>query len=265
MSMSYILTNDHVRLAYSDVGDGPTMIFLPGYSDIKETWYFQSKYFSENGYRIICLDWRSHGCSSHTAKNMKIMRLAADLHELITTLKLENVILIGHSMGASVIWAYVTIFGQTNVSKIITVDESPKLINDVGWQAGIKNLNWDNFIELAPLILQQPLTEQQMPATLKNIRNRFKTDHPFDADLGYGLLLDHMKQDWRTTVINITVPQLFVVGDKSPLWAGDYSNYCEKKNNINIFKTLIKNTGHFPQIEDAERFNSEINFFLKNT
>lgn len=261
--MSYILTTDGVRLSYSDMGNGPVMIFLSGYSDIKETWYFQAKYFLEKGYRTICLDWRSHGCSAHTAKNMKIMRLAADLQQLIVTLHLNSPILVGHSMGASVIWAYATIFGQNNIDKIVIVDESPKLINNATWHAGIKNLNWDNFMDVARLLLRQPLVQQQIPVTLKNIRNEIKNEHPFDDDLGYELLLDHMKQDWRTTVVNIEVPQLFVITDNSPLWAGNYIDYCENLNNI--FKTLINNTGHFPQIEDHNQFNNKIEFFLNNT
>ncbi|MBC6498452.1 alpha/beta hydrolase [Weissella confusa] len=68
-------------------------------------------------------DWRQ-------TKNLTIKQLAADVNALIMYLKLDKVILIGHSMGASVIWAYQSQYGETHIAIIITIDESPKLTND---------------------------------------------------------------------------------------------------------------------------------------
>lgn len=55
------LTDDHVKLVYTDEGDGQPIIFLTGYSGIKEEWYFQRNFYVNHGYRVITVDWRNHG------------------------------------------------------------------------------------------------------------------------------------------------------------------------------------------------------------
>jgi non-heme chloroperoxidase len=64
---------------------------------------------------------------------LKISRLAKDLYELLTELDLNEVALLGHSMGSSVIWRYFDLFGSERLSKIILVDQSPFLISDPHW------------------------------------------------------------------------------------------------------------------------------------
>jgi non-heme chloroperoxidase len=43
------------------------------------------------------------------------------------------VALLGHSMGSSVIWYYIDLFGPEHLSKIILVDQSPFLTSDPHW------------------------------------------------------------------------------------------------------------------------------------
>ncbi|NEU49185.1 alpha/beta hydrolase, partial [Enterococcus faecium] len=43
------LTDDHVKLVYTDEGDGQPIIFLTGYSGIKEEWYFQRNFYVTHG------------------------------------------------------------------------------------------------------------------------------------------------------------------------------------------------------------------------
>ncbi len=60
-------------------------------------------------------------------------RLAKDLFELLTELDLNEVALLGHSMGSSVIWCYIDLFGSERLSEIILVDQSPFLTSDSNW------------------------------------------------------------------------------------------------------------------------------------
>jgi non-heme chloroperoxidase len=64
---------------------------------------------------------------------VKRSRLARDLYELLTDLDLNEVVLLGHSMGSSVIWCYFDLFGPERLSKIILVDQSPFLTSDPHW------------------------------------------------------------------------------------------------------------------------------------
>jgi len=261
--MTSFITSDKVKLSYTDQGDGQAVILLTGYAGVKEEWYYQSACLLELGFRVIALDWRCHGASTHTAKNLKIMRLAADLHELILNLKLRGVRLIGHSMGGSVIWAYTVLFGYQNIDCIIIIDESPKLLNDEGWSGGLVNLQWDNLLMISEQIPFLKMNKQPIDNELRVILNGVKKLNPFDFDLGHELLIDHLLQDWRQVVREIKVPQLFVKGACTSIWGKGYLEYCEQLNNK--FTTLItlNNVGHMPQVEDYKSFNSNIISFIK--
>lgn len=54
-----------------------------------------------------------------------VARLAADLRDLLCALELEDVTLVGASMGAAVIWSYFELFGSARVSKAVFVDQAP--------------------------------------------------------------------------------------------------------------------------------------------
>jgi non-heme chloroperoxidase len=67
-------------------------------------------------YDVIVLDQRSHGESEMVPFGLKISRLSKDLFELVTALNLKRVSLLGHSMGAAVIWSYIELFGDAELS-----------------------------------------------------------------------------------------------------------------------------------------------------
>ena len=64
---------------------------------------------------------------------LKISRLSKDLYEFLNELDLNDVALLGHSMGSSVIWCYIDLFGFERLSKIILVDQSPFLTSEPHW------------------------------------------------------------------------------------------------------------------------------------
>ncbi|MCS8586524.1 alpha/beta fold hydrolase [Leuconostoc citreum] len=258
----HFLTSDGVQLTYTDEGTGDVVILLTGYSGIKEEWYEQTTYLRNQGFRVITLDWRSHGASTRTTKNLRVMRLAADLNELIQKTAVNNMIMIGHSMGASIIWAYITIFGQKNLKSIITIDESPKPINDAHWQSGLQGLNWDNFWLMSPHILDRPMTICEIPKNLRRRVEKQRSAYPFNKEIGFELLVDHLMQDWRRVIHQVQVPQLFILSVDSGLWQGNYRKFCEKENNIGISVKSIAHAGHLVHMEKPSTVNAFISNFL---
>lgn len=249
------LTDDHVKLVYTDEGDGQPIIFLTGYSGIKEEWYFQRNFYVNHGYRVITVDWRNHGESARTGKNLTIKQLAADVNALIMHLKLDKVILIGHSMGASVIWAYQSQYGETHIAIIITIDESPKLTNDSDWQSGVRNLNAQTMDFVLPTMMNQQMCMQPIDSKLRQLLAQQHESHFFDATLNAPLLANHALSDWRQTLADLSIPQLIVTGERSPIWQHDFCRYCEKVINDESRVVTINQVGHMPQIEVPEKFN----------
>ena len=120
------VTSDGVQLSYIRQGSGRPIVLLHGWSQCAEEFKHQIGPLSAQ-YDVIAVDQRSHGESQKVAYGLKISRLAKDLYELLSGLDLNEVALLGHSMGSSVIWCYIDVFGPERLSKIILVDQSPFL------------------------------------------------------------------------------------------------------------------------------------------
>ena len=125
-------TRDGVALHYLEFCSGRTIVMIPGWSQsavlFREQLLPMSKHF-----RCFAVDMRGHGESENNGHGFTIDRLATDLKEFIDELSLENPILLGHSMGASVLCRYVENYGTENLSKMVFVDQAPVLLKDPEW------------------------------------------------------------------------------------------------------------------------------------
>ena len=58
------LEREEGRLAYSDEGDGPLVVCVPGLGDMRQEYRFLAPGLVEAGFRVVALDLRGHGESS---------------------------------------------------------------------------------------------------------------------------------------------------------------------------------------------------------
>ena len=86
----------HGQIAYVDTGKGPTLFLLHGMNGNSKSWA-NSFHSLNSSYRVIAWDAPSFGKSDVFGDSIEDYKNAAKA--LIRTLKLENIILIGHSMG----------------------------------------------------------------------------------------------------------------------------------------------------------------------
>ena len=89
------------------------------------------------GYRRISYDHRGFGRSDKPNRDISLRHLATDLKELIDHLELENVVVVGYSMGACVLYKYIDLFGQYKIKSLVICDMTPKVLNDQDWNLGI--------------------------------------------------------------------------------------------------------------------------------
>ena len=104
------VTSDNVQLSYVRQGNGRPIVLVHGWSQCAEEFKYQIEPLSAR-YDVIALDQRSHGESQKVSYGLKISRLSKDLYEFLTELDLNDVTLLGHSMGSAVIWSYIDLFG----------------------------------------------------------------------------------------------------------------------------------------------------------
>ena len=78
------------------------MVFVHGYSCSSEYWWPQLEYFSKD-HTVIAVDIAGHGKSGANRQEYSMDAFGNDVTSVIEHLDLEEVVLIGHSMGGPVI------------------------------------------------------------------------------------------------------------------------------------------------------------------
>jgi non-heme chloroperoxidase len=85
-------------------------------------------FLASNGYRCIAHDRRGHGRSSQPWSGNDLDTYADDLAELLETLDLRDVILVGHSTGGGEVTRYIGRHGTGRVAKAVLLSAIPPLM-----------------------------------------------------------------------------------------------------------------------------------------
>lgn len=126
--MATITTRDGTEIFYKDQCSGRTILFSHGWPLTADAWDNQMLFFGEHGYRVIAHDRRSHGRSSQTWDGNHMDQYADDLAELIETLDLRDLVLVGHSTGGGEVTHYVGRHGTARIAGLVLVGAVPPLM-----------------------------------------------------------------------------------------------------------------------------------------
>jgi pimeloyl-ACP methyl ester carboxylesterase len=112
------------KILYSKIiGEGKPLLILHGYFGMSDNWKTIGNQFAEK-HQVQLIDQRNHGRSFHT-DDFNYELLAEDLHNYIQHYQLENVNIIGHSMGGKTAMLFAVTYPDL-IDKLIIVDISPK-------------------------------------------------------------------------------------------------------------------------------------------
>jgi pimeloyl-ACP methyl ester carboxylesterase len=260
--VSYFVTSDKVKLSYTLQGPygAPTIVFSTGYSGNQGTWAAQVPFFLDKGYRVLTWDYRDHGDSQTVDYGLKISRLATDLSELLGSLRLEKVILIGHSMGAMVTYSFMATHPE-NVVAVVTEDQPPQVLPDETWVYGRKSMTAENVEAVADAFPKTPLIAKPIEADVKRLVG--KNLKPFDFKGTKPLLMDGLGQSFLDVVANEQVPHLFLAGSASPLYDAKQADAARALQPVADSQAYIfLGCGHIPHLESAGEYNQVISDFL---
>ena len=105
------LTLDGARFDVLDEGTGPAVVLLHGFPLAKETWDAQAEALRPHA-RIVRYDHRGLGSTGVTPGPYLMEALAGDLAGILDALEIERAILIGHSLGGYVAFAFYRMFAE---------------------------------------------------------------------------------------------------------------------------------------------------------
>jgi 4,5:9,10-diseco-3-hydroxy-5,9,17-trioxoandrosta-1(10),2-diene-4-oate hydrolase len=176
---------DTITLHYNEMGsrnDRPTLIFLPG-SGPGASGYNNFKgnipYFVERGYHSIALDYVGYGLSDKPIDFVYDIEVQAQaVHDVVTQLGLDRVVLIGNSLGGYIALAYALAHPE-RVEKLVLMasgglEERTKWLPDsrglaeMGKMVRARDFGRDAMRETLNLIVHDPslLTEEVLDERL---------------------------------------------------------------------------------------------------
>ncbi|WP_020413918.1 alpha/beta fold hydrolase [Microbulbifer sp. SSSA007] len=269
-------TSDGVTLRYLQAGSGPTLLILHGWSQGAALFKYQLAGLSDR-LRVIALDMRGHGLSDKPSYGYRVARLAKDLQELIEALRPNPLYLLGHSAGASVIWNYLEMFGDSLVSKFIFIDEPAALLADPGWSEkqcldagaiitpnGLYQFTNRLIGPGGELATRDILMSMVTPAMTSQQREELvAVNLQFPRALAARLFVDNVTRDWRDFIPRIEKPTLIIFGRASP-HPVECQQWIHKQIRGSRLEIIEASEGgsHFVFLEAPDRFNRLLRDFL---
>jgi non-heme chloroperoxidase len=137
-----------IQLNYYDFGTGDPIVLIHGWPLSAASWEYQLAELPLHGKRVIAYDRRGFGYSDKPWDGYDYDTLADDLKAVLDTLNLQNVTLVGFSMGGGEVARYMSRHGGARVSKAIFVSAvTPYLLKTADNPDGVDKSVFDDIIE----------------------------------------------------------------------------------------------------------------------
>lgn len=246
--------NNGVFVAHKSCGEGDTtLLFVHGWAIDQTYWSGQVEAFCPD-YQVVTIDLPGHGSSGSDRDSWTVEDYAGDVKAVIDQLKLDNIILIGHSMAGDII-----LEAAINNDKVIAL-------------VGV-----DNFKDVGTEYTEE--IQAQISAFIDQLKTNFDTVataysknylfHPTtDSAVVNRVITNVVKTD--SSIATTTLQKLF---EYAPKEADRLSQLDKKLYLINSDATPTDSaglkatgvsykildmgaTGHYPMVEAPEKFNS---------
>lgn len=261
-----------MKLFHRKFGEGQALIILHGLFGQSDNWNTLAKQFSEQGFEVYTVDQRNHGLSPHSdVWNYKVM--SEDVLELIKDNQLENVILLGHSMGGKTAMHFAIDYPEY-LNKLVVADMAPKYY-PMHHQGVLQALQAVDFNVVK--------TRREVEAVLSNYISDFGTKQFLlknifwldDTEMAWRFNLDviihqienvgqEVEQIGHATPIDkiCNVPALFVRGEQSNYVLDEDLELIHQLFPNSTLKT-IAGAGHWLHAEKPKEFFDCVMKFIK--
>lgn len=285
---SFSIEGHDVRMGYMDVqptgeANGKTVLLLHGKNFFGAYWAKTIAFLSENGFRVIAPDQIGFGKSSKPNIHYSFHMLASNTHELLEEIGVDQVTVVGHSMGGMLATRFVLMYPEMCEGLVL---ENPIGLEDyrlkvpytpiekayqniLGYTLdGLQAYHRTYYAEWKQAYNEYPMVHYRW--TLSGEYPRLAMASALTFEMVY-------TQPVVYEFPLVKVPALVVIGqeDRTTLGRGQVSDevlatlgqYPElgKKTAEAIPDARLvelKNVGHIPHFEATERFHEEVLAFL---
>lgn len=274
--MPFIKSNqnnaDPVNIYYNDLGKGKNVVFIHGWPLNSEMWEYQVNELYKD-FRCITYDRRGFGKSTWPSEGYDYDTLAGDLKSILDELDLQDVTLVGFSMGGGEIAKYFSLYGGERVSKVVLISAVvPYMLKTDSNPDGTPK---EAFEKMAEKMLED------RPEFLKSFGKSFfgvgLVSHPVsDAFLDNNLVramnsspiatVECAKSfaftDFRKDVLNINVPALIIHGDADKTVPIEAAGHQSAKMITNSTFKIYEGAPHGLWFTEKEKLNQDLRDFI---
>jgi non-heme chloroperoxidase len=213
-----------VNIYYEDLGSGKPVVFIHGWPLSGSMWEYQVTHLSQLGIRCVLYDRRGFGKSDRPFGPYDYDTLAGDLKALLDQLNLNDVTLVGFSMGGGEIAKYFSLYGGARVTKVVLVSAVvPYMLQTNDNPEGVPQAEFDKMtkgmLEDRPAFMES-FNKDFFGVSLINhpVSEAFLTNSlvkVMDASILATLQCakSFSSTDFRKDVPHINVPTLIIHGD----------------------------------------------------
>ncbi|MGA7075110.1 MAG: alpha/beta hydrolase [Halobacteriota archaeon] len=131
--MEQIEVEPGVNLVAQVEGEGKPIVLIHGWGLNHEMWNFQIPYLTKRGYKVVAVDLRGFGNSGKPATGYDYDTWANDIGKVLEKLDLQNVTLVGYSIGGAISMYYAATRADPRIEKLALVAAAgPYVTLDVG-------------------------------------------------------------------------------------------------------------------------------------
>ena len=246
------------------IGTGTPFVILHGFLGMSDNWKSLGKKFAAQGYQMHLIDQRNHGRSFHDSV-FTYQAMAQDLLLYFEHHKLDQVILLGHSMGGKTAMEF-AVTNPERVSKLIIADIAPRHYDkhhqDILNGLGVLDFSIINSRAKADTVLANHIKEPGVRLFL--LKNLYWIEK---KQLALRVNLPVVTKEVAQVGKALDITAIF---DKKTLFIrGDNSGYITSLDEISIQKQFPKSqiktilgAGHWLHAENPEQFHQIVVDFL---
>lgn len=248
-----------VELSVVDRGSGVPLVLLHGVSMSAAYFHPVIDPLVDAGYRVVAVDFRSHGRSPRVEGGHTVQQYADDVEALLAALRIDRCVLVGWSMGNLVTWEYLQRHGPRRVSGHVNVSQGPSDLKSADFpDASLSLDDIHGFIAecqadyepalagFLPAMFQDDLDEEDLAWCIAE-------SSMVGANAGSAILLSQTLYDARASIAAVNVPTLNVWGADEKLIGVHMGHWC-RDNIAGSEFVLFEGSGHCPQLEEPARF-----------
>lgn len=248
------------------LGQGQPFVILHGFLGMSDNWKTLGAKYAEHGFEVHLIDQRNHGHSFHHEEfNYDVM--IEDLKIYCEEHQLENIILLGHSMGGKTAMLFSAKYPEL-VSKLLVADISPRFY-PIHHDAILEGLNSLDF----SVIKSRGEADEQLSRFVRDFGTRqFLLKNLYwkaKGQLALRMNLEVLKEN--VSEVGEPLPAHLKFEKDTLFLRGDRSEYIALSDEDIIMRhfpkakiVTIKNAGHWLHAENPSDFFEETMDFIRN-